>query len=366
MITEDTGIYIHVPFCAKKCAYCDFYSEPYRKRTVEDYVNAVLRNIEAYSDKSCVADTIYFGGGTPSLLAPEQVGTIIQAVENNFILPENAEITLETNPNTVDLKKLSAYRKNGVNRLSVGVQSMMDTELKFLGRTHSAERAEKAVIDAYNAGFKNISCDVMIALPEQSPESLIYTLERITVLPVKHISGYILKTESGTPFDCDEIKNILPDDDTTADLYIEMVNFLKNKGFFQYEVSNFAVTGYESRHNCRYWKCLDYIGIGASAHSCHAGKRFCVDRNLKDFIENPVQKTIITDDNPCGFEEYAMLRLRLAEGLNINDFPEHKSDLLKKIPVLIKSGYINYDGNYISLTPSGFLVSNSVIEYLVF
>ncbi|MDE6427235.1 MAG: radical SAM family heme chaperone HemW [Ruminococcus sp.] len=365
-MTEDTGIYIHVPFCAKKCAYCDFYSEPYRKRTVEDYVNAVLRNIEAYSDKSCVADTIYFGGGTPSLLAPEQVGTIIQAVGNNFILSENAEITLETNPNTVDLKKLSAYRKSGVNRISIGVQSMMDTELKFLSRTHSAERAEKAVIDAYNAGFENISCDVMIAIPEQSLKSLLYTLEKITALPVKHISGYILKIEHGTPFDSDMIKNILPDDDTTADLYIKMVDFLKNKGFFQYEVSNFAVPYYESRHNCRYWKCLDYIGIGASAHSCHDGKRFCVDRNLKDFIESPVQKTIITDDNPCGFEEYAMLRLRLAEGLNINDFPEHKSDLLKKIPVLIKSGYINYDGNYISLTPAGFLVSNSVIEYLVF
>ncbi|MDE6540182.1 MAG: coproporphyrinogen III oxidase family protein, partial [Ruminococcus sp.] len=134
----------------------------------------------------------------------------------------------------------------------------------------------------------------------------------------------------------------------------------------QYEVSNFAVKGYESRHNCRYWKCLDYIGIGTSAHSCHNGKRFAVDRNMNDFIESPVQKITITDDNPCGFEEYAMLRLRLAEGLNVNDFLEHKNSLLKKIPVLIQSGYINYDGNYISLTPSGFLVSNSVIEYLVF
>ena len=366
MITKDTGIYIHVPFCAKKCAYCDFYSEPYRKNTVEDYINAVMRNIQAYSDKACIADTIYFGGGTPSLLSPEQVGNIIQAVQNNFILTENAEITLETNPNTVDFKKLSACRKAGINRISIGLQSMIDKELKFLGRTHSAERAEKAVLDAYNAGFDNISCDVMIAIPEQSAESLIYTLERIVALPVKHISGYILKIEHGTPFDCDRIKNILPDDDKTADLYIEMVDFLKNKGFLQYEVSNFAVSGYESRHNCRYWKCLDYIGIGASAHSCHNGKRFYVDRNLKDFIESPVQKITITDDSPCGFEEYAMLRLRLAEGLNINDFPEYKNNLLKKIPALFQSGYINYDGEYISLTPNGFLVSNSIIEYLVF
>lgn len=366
MITENTGIYIHVPFCAKKCAYCDFYSEPYRKNTVEDYVNAVIRNIKAYSDKSCVAETVYFGGGTPSLLSPEQVGRIIQTVRDNFILPENAEITLETNPNTVDLKKLSALKKSGVNRISIGVQSMIDTELKFLGRTHTAERAEKAVIDAYKAGFENISCDVMIALPEQSAESLTYTLERITALPVKHISGYILKVEDGTPFDRDGVRNVLPDDDSTADLYIMMCKYLAEKGFKQYEVSNFAVPDYESRHNCRYWKCLDYIGIGAAAHSCHDGKRFLVERNLKDFIESPVQKTIITDNSPCGFEEYAMLRLRLAEGLNVNDFPEYRNNLLKKIPELMKSGYINYDGERISLTPEGFLVSNSVIEYLVF
>ncbi|MDE6833171.1 MAG: radical SAM family heme chaperone HemW [Ruminococcus sp.] len=366
MTTKDTGIYIHIPFCAKKCAYCDFYSEPYRKNTVEDYVNAVIRNVKAYSDKSCVADTVYFGGGTPSLLSPEQVGKILREISDSFILPDNAEITLETNPNTVDFRKLSAYRGAGINRISIGVQSMIDTELRFLSRKHTAERAEKAVTDAYNAGFENISCDVMIALPEQSPESLTYTLEKITALPVRHISGYILKIEHGTPFDTESIKNIIPDDDTTADLYIKMVDFLKKKGFLQYEVSNFAVSGFESRHNCRYWKCLDYIGIGASAHSCHKGKRFRVERDLQEFIENPVQKTIITDDNPCGFEEYAMLRLRLSEGLNVNDFPEHKSGLLKKIPELVKSGYINYDGEYISLTPEGFLVSNSVIEYLVF
>lgn len=366
MITENTGIYVHVPFCAKKCAYCDFYSQPYRKNTAEKYVSAVIRNIRAYSNKSCVADTLYFGGGTPSLLRPEQVGDIIQAVGESFILPENAEITLETNPNTVDLKKLSALRKAGVNRISIGVQSMIDAELTFLSRTHSAERAEKAVLDAYNAGFENISCDVMIALPEQSAESLLYTLERITSLPVKHISGYILKVEDGTPFERDGIGNILPDDDITADLYIMMCKYIAEKGFNQYEVSNFAVSGYESRHNCRYWKCLDYIGIGTSAHSCHAGKRFSVDRNLNDFIESPVQNITVTDDSPCGFEEYAMLRLRLAEGLNVNDFPEHKSDLLKKIPALLKTGYINYDGERVSLTPEGFLVSNSVIEYLIF
>ena len=360
------GIYIHVPFCAKKCAYCDFYSENYRKNTASQYVEAVIRNLKAYSDKSRLTDTVYFGGGTPSLLSPEQIKIILDTVENNFVLSEKPEITLETNPNTVNFNKLSEFRHAGINRLSIGVQSMIDDELKFLGRTHSADRAEKAVIDAYRAGFENISCDVMIALPNQSADSLEYTLDKITSLPIQHISGYILKTESGTPFDCDEIKNSLPDDDLTAELYIKMTETLKNKGFQQYEVSNFALKGFESRHNCRYWKCLDYIGIGPSAHSCNNGKRFAVERNLNEFISNEVQKVTITDEHPCTFEEYAMLRLRLTEGLDLNAFPEHKDSILKKIPALIKSGYINYNNDNISLTPNGFLVSNSVIEYLVF
>ena len=360
------GIYIHVPFCAKKCAYCDFYSENYRKNTVSQYVEAVIRNLKAYSDKSRLTDTVYFGGGTPSLLSPEQIKIILDTVENNFVLSEKPEITLETNPNTVNFNKLSELRHAGINRLSIGVQSMIDDELKFLGRTHSADRAEKAVIDAYRAGFENISCDVMIALPNQSADSLEYTLDKITSLPIQHISGYILKTESGTPFDCDEIKNSLPDDDLTAELYIKMTETLKNKGFQQYEVSNFALKGFECRHNCRYWKCLDYIGIGPSAHSCNNGKRFAVERILNEFISNVVQKVTITDEHPCTFEEYAMLRLRLTEGLDLNAFPEHKDSILKKIPALIKSGYINYNNDNISLTPNGFLVSNSVIEYLVF
>ncbi|MDE5583101.1 MAG: coproporphyrinogen III oxidase family protein, partial [Ruminococcus sp.] len=181
-----------------------------------------------------------------------------------------------------------------------------------------------------------------------------------------HVSAYILKTEKGTPFECDEIKNSLPDDDTPDELYIATAEFLKKSDFIQYEVSNFAKKGFESRHNCRYWRCLDYIGIGVSAHSCYGGKRFAVDRNLDDFISREVQKVEITDESPCGFEEYSMLRLRLSEGLDVDVFPEHKSRILKKIPELIKSGYVKYENNKISLTPRGFIVSNAIIEYLVF
>ncbi len=363
---DTLGIYIHVPFCVKKCSYCDFYSVSYEKDVSEKYVDAVIRNLRYYSDKKRITDTVYFGGGTPSLLSEKQIKRILYEINNSFNLSADAEITIETNPNTVDLNKLSELRKTGINRLSIGIQSMIDRELSFLGRIHTSERAETAVSEAYKAGFENISCDVMIALPEQSAESLRYTLERVTDMPIKHISAYILKTEQGTPFDCDEIKERLPDDDTVAEIYLEMVRILESKGFEQYEVSNFAKKGFESRHNCRYWKCSDYIGIGPSAHSCNNGKRFAVGRNLCDFIKSDVQKIDITDENPCGFEEYAMLRLRLKEGLDIDSVPNHRDMITKKIPALIKSGYINYDGKSVSLTPEGFLMSNSVIEYLIF
>ncbi len=360
------GIYIHVPFCVKKCPYCDFYSVPYEKGISEKYVDAVIRNLRKYSDKKRITDTVYFGGGTPSLLFPEQIKNILKEISNNFYLSENPEITLEANPNTFDFDKLVKLRSSGVNRISIGIQSMIDSELVFLGRIHTAERAEKAVYDAYKAGFENISCDIMIALPGQTKENIQYSIKKIAEMPVSHISAYILKTEHGTPFDCDRIKNSMPDDDTVAELYLETVRTLEKLGFEQYEVSNFAKKGFESRHNCRYWKCYDYIGIGAAAHSCNNGKRFSVGRNLDEFISEDVQKIEITDEKPCDFEEYAMLRLRLKEGLCLDSIPENKYEITKKIPGLVKAGYINYDGKFISLTPEGFLVSNSVIEYLIF
>lgn len=360
------GLYIHVPFCGKKCGYCDFYSVCYTKKTADSYVNAVLRNLRHYSDKTRTTDTVYFGGGTPSLLTAAQLEEIISSIKNFFLLADNAEITLETNPNTVTSEKLSELRKTGINRLSFGVQSLADNELMLLGRTHSAERAVKAVNDAYNAGFRNISCDLMLGIPGQTRESLEYSINRLADLPIQHISAYILKIEEGTPFSSGSIKELLPDEDETAALYLEMVRLLENHGFMQYEVSNFAKHDFESRHNCRYWNCLDYIGIGPSAHSCCKGKRFAAERNLSDFIESRIQNTIVTDEAPCGFEERSMLALRLKKGLDLTQTGSHRTDIEKKIPGLIKAGYARYDGRFLSLTPEGFLVSNSIIEHLVF
>ena len=264
------------------------------------------------------------------------------------------------------MEKLAELRRTGVNRLSIGVQSMKDSELKILGRVHTAVRAEQAVLEAANAGFENISCDLMIALPDQKTDSLQYSIGKLTALPIQHISAYILKTENGTPFDCAEIRDRLPAEDSTAELYLTMVELLGKRGFMQYEVSNFAKAGFESRHNCRYWKCMDYLGIGPAAHSCYEGKRFAVERDLAAFVNSDVQQITVTDESPCGFEEFAMLRLRLKEGLILDDVSEHREEILKKLPPLIKDGYAETDGKRIWLTPKGFLMSNSVIEYLVF
>lgn len=360
------GIYIHVPFCGRKCAYCDFYSVNWSKSAAVDYTAAVLRNIRHYGDKARTVDTVYFGGGTPSLLTAEQISSIISEIRSCFALEESAEITLEANPCTLSAEKLAELRKIGINRLSIGVQSMIDRELKILGRMHTAERAEQAVLEAARAGFDNISCDLMIALPDQKPEDMCFSIDRLAALPIQHISAYILKTENGTPFDCAEIRDRLPDEDSTAELYLAMVELLEKQGFMQYEVSNFAKEGFESRHNTRYWKCLDYLGIGPAAHSCYEGKRFAVERDLSAFIAADVQQVTVTDESPCGFEEFAMLRLRLKEGLILDDVPEHRAELLKKLPPLLKEGYAETDGERIWLTPKGFLMSNSVIEYLVF
>ncbi len=360
------GLYVHVPFCGKKCDYCDFYSVGYNKALVGDYVDAVVRNIRSYADLSQRIDTVYFGGGTPSLLTSEQLKIILDEVKISFRLDDDAEITLEANPNTVTAQKLAELREIGINRISFGVQSMIDDELKFLGRTHSARRATQAVNDAVSAGFENISCDLMIGIPHQNIYSLRSSVDALCELDITHISAYILKTEADTPFDCDEIRNILPDEDETAELYLEMVRCLEERGFMQYEVSNFAKNSFESRHNCRYWRCLDYLGIGPAAHSCYKGKRFAVERNVHDFITAPAQRISITDEFPCGFEERSMLALRLKSGLDVTVTGEHRAEIEKKIPMLVKAGYIDFDGRFIALTPKGFLMSNSIIEHLIF
>lgn len=366
MIPEaDTiGIYIHVPFCLRKCPYCDFYSCVNRLHERDAYVQAVCRNIEYYSKGAGIprnVDTIYFGGGTPSLLTAENISKIIECIYNSFNVADHQkneiEITMEANPATVNYESLLGYRKAGVNRVSIGLQDSHDDSLLTLGRLHTAEQGIDTVYEAARAGFENISCDIMIGTKGQTKKRLMQTLKELIQLPINHISAYMLKIEDGTPYAMQNMQSLVPNDDEIAELYLQMVSYLNTNEFFQYEISNFAKKGFESRHNCRYWKLKPYIGIGPSAHS-FVDKRFYVPSELDLFIAEEHQKILIEDEYPDLQMERIMLGLRLAEGIPLSWLSDSQK---KATECFVKAGFMKIDKGMICFTPDGFLVSNTIL-----
>lgn len=363
-----TGIYIHVPFCMRKCPYCDFYSCVRPEEQTERFVSAVKRNIAAYSGLDIKADTVYFGGGTPSLLTPSQVYDILYTVQKTVHLCD-PEITLEANPSSLSHDKLSGYRSAGIDRLSIGFQSADDIQLGFLGRLHDTALAERSVLDAADAGFDNISCDLMIGLRGQDSGSLDRTLDRLLALPIAHLSAYMLKIEPGTAFDCAEVRDSLPDDDTVSDLYMQLCSRMNAAGFEHYEISNWAKNGRRSRHNMKYWQLEPYIGIGPSAHSDFGGQRFYCPSDLDDFLTSDVQKIVQEDTCPDRLSEYLMLGLRIADGIDRGRLAqlggEKSADaVFSRAGKLAGEGLIRLSLDNISLTDKGALVSNAVILYL--
>lgn len=359
-----TGIYIHVPFCIKKCPYCAFYSVGYSQELKDKYVSALIRSILRYKDKSICADTVYFGGGTPSLLSAEDMKGILSAVRQSFVISHEAEITVEANPSSTDLSKLSAYRSMGINRISFGVQSSNDTELRLLGRLHDFAGAKSAVLAAKFAGFENISCDLMIGTPRQTVTSLLDSVRDISSLGVSHISSYMLKIEEGTPYDSDSIRQSAADDDCVSDMYLALCRELDRLGYARYEISNFSRPGYESKHNLKYWRLEDYIGFGPSAHSFYGGKRFYIKESVGDYISSDGQNEIIEDDAPDMLEEYVMLSLRLREGMSLKRLSSLGGDaqaVLASAERFVKAGFVRLENGAISLTDRGALVSNSLI-----
>ena len=362
-----TGLYLHIPFCARKCPYCDFYSVRFDRQLVQSYTEALVRNIRHLADTKTDIDTIYFGGGTPSLLCSSQVESILSAAAASFSL-HGPEITLEANPCTVDVQKLREYRSAGVNRLSFGVQSANDDELSRLGRLHNFERAEKAVSEAVSAGFENISCDIMLGTAGQTLQSLGSSADALCALPIKHISAYMLKIEKGTPYDCDEMRKASADDELMSEMYLQTVGRLADAGFEQYEISNFAQRGYESRHNLKYWTGESYIGLGASAHSFFGGKRYACPNDVNAFVSSDVQQNTVTDEAPDALEEYLMLGLRLTKGVSLERLQKLGADigaLSQKVALFSQHGLMQSGGGRFSLTPKGFLLSNSIISELL-
>ena len=366
-MSNSIGLYIHIPFCKHKCPYCDFFSGNADENAFDNYVVVLKDKIKYWSEKAKrdVA-TVYFGGGTPSVLGADRLCDILDFIKFNFNIQNNAEITVEVNPDsakTIDFEKMYAC---GFNRISMGMQTAVEDELRLLGRIHSIDDAKTSVERAKSAGFNNISLDLMMGIPNQTIESLEKSISFCADCEVTHISSYILKIEENTPFYKVQNKLKLADDDMQAEMYLRAVEMLDSLGYKQYEISNFAKQGYESRHNTNYWRCGEYIGIGPSAHSFFEGKRFFYSRSMDDFNNNKLSFEGTGGDE----EEFIMLSLRLKSGLNYSEFEEKfgytlPSHIIKKAKEYEKYGYTNVTDKSISFTPKGFLVSNSIISELI-
>ena len=372
------GIYIHVPFCRSKCQYCDFYSLAAKDdKLMDGYLSAICAHIREAGALApgYKVDTVYFGGGTPSFFGADGMATILTAIRRNFDVDQNAEITFEANPDSVNDKLLSRLRAEGFNRASLGIQCDDDEILRKLGRPHSYANAVSAFHRLCKAGFRNVSVDLMYGLPGQTLRAWQSTLENVLTLNPEHVSCYGLKLEPGTPlYDLREVSN-LPDDDVQADMYLAAVEILKSHGFRQYEISNFARKGLYSRHNMKYWTGGEYLGFGPSASSDFAGKRFMLVASLPAYIKGIKEKGAIIDEvqeipmrERAG--EYLMMRLRTTTGVNAEDyermFLQPFAPLLEVLEKNRRLGYaVRTEDNRWHLTPKGFLISNTIISDLL-
>ena len=354
------AIYIHIPFCVKKCGYCDFLSfscEEKNKMDREKYVENLVEEIKLYPKLNY--DTVYFGGGTPSLLEVREIQKILEGLNVN----EDAEVTLEVNPQTVDLKKLKGFREIGINRVSIGIQSFNDEKLKILGRLHNRERALKIYEDARMAGFDNVSIDLIFATPNQTIDELIEDLDVVERLSPEHISIYSLIWEEGTKFmellDCGKLNPL--DDDLEASMYELIIERLKKLGYLHYEISNFAKVGYEGRHNSKYWKNVEYLGVGLGASGYYEGIRYKnqtkFENYYRDLEEN--KRPIMEEERVSEkdrIENYYILGLRLLnEGIKAED-----NIYLKRIENLSKKGYLKLEKGKYKLTSKGLMFANDV------
>jgi len=318
------------------------------------YTEKLLKEIKTYESQSI--KTIYFGGGTPTLLPVSLIEKILMNLKKHFDIEENAEITIEANPGTVDFEKLKELRRIGFNRISFGVQSFVPSEIKTLGRIHSSEEASLAILDAEKAGFENISADIMFGVPNQTLESLEESLYKMINLPLVHISAYSLSVDEGTPFYNMQLN--LPSEDLEREMYYKIIDTLSKHGFNHYEISNFAKEGYESKHNTSYWTGEDYIGLGAGAHSYYKNERYQNVDNVEEYISfnNTTLNRVLIDEDEKN-KEYYMLGLRLIKGI--------KNKGHKNMEKLISQGLVIIDGDMVRLTKRGIDMANHVFSELM-
>ncbi len=370
---KSLGLYIHVPFCVRKCNYCDFCSTAAHDGELTGrYVSSLVELISQKAGEACghTVDTVYIGGGTPTVLSSRQIEKIMNACVSSYSFAKDVEISCECNPATGSPKYFGELKDIGINRMSIGLQSVNDAELKALGRVHDLDGFIKTYSDVRAAGFDNVSADLMYGIPLQTMQSFEDSLRTLVSFAPEHISSYCLKVEEGTPFAKMGDSLILPDEDAQCDMYELMSDYLRSVGYEKYEISNFAKNGKHSRHNTRYWTGLDYLGFGAAAHSYFLGERYAYSPNISDFANGVF--TVTEREKIEGEErltEYVMLRMRLARGVDLADFKkEFGVDFLERFECVshfAKEGYIELDAASCRFTDKGFLVSNTVLSEML-
>ncbi len=369
------GVYIHIPFCRSRCSYCDFATDVYKNgETVERYVSALTKEIENFPAQENV-DTIYFGGGTPSLLTPNQLEKILDAIHRKFSIDTNSEITMEMNPATVTPETLREYKKLGVNRASFGAQTFDDTELKRLGRKHTAQDVRETIELLRNAKFDNVSFDLIAGLPRQTLKDWERNLDEALKLKPEHLSLYLLEIHEATPL-AEQIRSKrqpMPDEDLSAEMYELMLEKISEKGYEQYEISNFTLPGFQSKHNSKYWTLDAVFGFGCSAHSFDGQKkRWANERDTLKYVET-IEKNLspIVEEIEIDLKsEYAFLGLRLSAGIDLDEYKkrfganltEEYAEDLKRFQ---EAKLIKISGNRLKLTDKGYLFSNEVFAIFV-
>lgn len=366
------GLYLHIPFCKSKCSYCDFYSLAQCEEDMDAYVEALsahLLEVAPRTQAHCV-DTVYFGGGTPSYLGEKRLVRLLKTVKKHYNVAKDAEITFEANPDSAgDAKMLKKLRKAGFNRISLGVQASDDALLQEIGRIHTWQQVQQAVEAARAAKFENLSLDLIYGLPRQTLTQWKETLAAVAALEPEHLSCYGLKVEEGTPLWARRDTADLPDDDAQADMYLYAVEYLAEKGYAQYEISNFAKPGYESRHNMKYWTLGEYAGFGPGAHSDLGGVRFAYERDLQSYLQGELALSEREEIPPRDRDlEYIMLSLRTVQGIDRRTFEYRYRQKFEPMEQLLaqyeKHGLAQRTAGGWRLTPRGFLVSNGIIVAL--
>lgn len=379
---KELELYIHIPFCVKKCAYCDFLSGPATEECIEQYVSSLVKEMEAHKESVCGYEvvSIFLGGGTPSVLNEEQVKRLFETIRKNFVLREDAEITMEANPGTVTKEKLLAYKEAGINRLSFGLQSTNDEELKELGRIHTYETFLKNYKLARECGFRNINVDLISAIPKQTVESWKVSLEQVIALEPEHISTYSLIVEEGTPFaalygEGGPREKELPDEMVEREIYYQTEEILSRAGYQRYEISNYAKPGKECKHNLGYWERREYLGIGIGAASLMGNIRYKNVDNIEFYVEHSHDLQEIQEEKEelsvkAQMEEFFFLGLRKMEGVSAKEFKEtfdcdvqeHYGTEIKK---LTNEGLLKENDGRLMLTKKGIDISNYVFaEFL--